>query len=75
MSKPIYPTKNKPIPLFIYDLYNEKIEVTDLQKAITQADQYRKYDIDKLQHSKFLKGRKLYWEDMYNKLTSGQKSD
>jgi len=55
--------------MIVIDLNGDSIEVTDLQLAIMQADDYRHYrQIDK--NGNIFEGgnRQIYWQDMYDKL-------
>lgn len=52
----------------ITDLNGKIIHITDLDKALAQADNFRKYKhIDK-ENIPFDKERKKYWQDIYKKL-------
>jgi len=54
----------------ITDLNGDKIEVTDLQLAIMQADDYRHYRVtNPSAHQCHLY---VYWEDLYQKLVAMQ---
>lgn len=50
----------------IKDIKGEIIQITDLEKALQQADDFRKYNSNS--ENFFDKERKIYWQDIYNKL-------
>ena len=52
----------------IIDLDGNKIEVTDLQLAIMQADDYRHYQLSGSIHIAFNRKQQAYWDDVYQKL-------
>ncbi|WP_432328185.1 hypothetical protein ACRQ5D_34405 [Mucilaginibacter sp. P25] len=54
--------------MFIKDLNGKRIEVTDLQLAILQADDYRHYRLSGFAHEEFNREQNAYWEDVYIKL-------
>jgi len=60
--------------MFIKDLHGKKIEVTDLEEAIVQAERFSGYD---LYNDEPLKGALLqlkhYWADVYKKLIRMEK--
>lgn len=49
----------------IIDLEGKEIKVTDLDKAIEQADTFRNMGDEA---DEFEKERKAYWQDLYDKL-------
>ena len=59
----------------IIDLYGKKIEVTDLQLAILQADDYRHYTLTEPGAQEFGAKQKSYWEDVYQKLLLLEKGE
>lgn len=54
----------------VTDLNGEAIEVTDLPLAIMQADDYRHYQQTGAGAETANAKRRLYWQDMYDKLIS-----
>ncbi|PTQ91830.1 hypothetical protein C8P68_1173 [Mucilaginibacter yixingensis] len=52
--------------MYIIDLDGKKIEVTDLDLAIMQADDFRHYRVTK--PSEYQRYLYKYWEDFYQKL-------
>jgi len=52
----------------IIDLDGKEIEVTDLELAIMQADDYRHYQHSDPKFKAFDECQKAYWEDVYQKL-------
>jgi len=53
---------------FIIDLNGDKIEVTDLEKALTQAEDYKNFCAEQGEESEFFRNRNAYWQDVYDKL-------
>lgn len=56
--------------IFIVDLNGHKITVTDLDKAIEQANQMKSYWHIDTNFSQLDNRLSAYWMDMYNKLTT-----
>jgi len=55
--------------MIIIDLEGKEIEVTDIDEAIEQADTFMSlYLMGDTEYQKFFNKRKVYWEDMYQKL-------
>ena len=54
--------------LKITDLNGFELEIDNLQLAIMQADDYRHYQHFDPQHQQADEKRKIYWEDIYQKL-------
>ena len=54
--------------LCLKDLNGELITITDLEKALAQADEYRYYQHTNKKYKKFDKSRQAYWQDLYEKL-------
>lgn len=52
----------------IKDLHGKSIEVTDLEKAIQQAENLKDYEHEDKSFAGFDDRQKAYWTDMYNKL-------
>lgn len=52
----------------IIDIYGETLEVTDLAKALAQADEFRGYRYTNNSCGDFEEERRIYWEDIYTKL-------
>ncbi|MFJ1365943.1 hypothetical protein ACILDU_05795 [Capnocytophaga canimorsus] len=52
----------------IKDINRNIVQVTDLDKALQQADDFRKYKHTDNKHISFDREQKAYWEDMYKKL-------
>lgn len=52
----------------IKDLHGRSIEVTDLEKAIQQADNLKDYEHEDTSFADFDARQKAYWTDVYNKL-------
>lgn len=52
----------------IIDLYGETLEVTDLDEALAQADEFRGYSSTNNSCNDFEEERRIYWEDIYTKL-------
>ncbi len=50
----------------IIDLNGHEMEITDLQLALMQADDYRHYRTS--QPNELCRKRQAYWEDIYQKL-------
>jgi len=57
-----------PIPMKIIDLDGKEIEVTDLDLAVMQADDYRHYRHTDPASAERGKQLQAYWEDLYQKL-------
>lgn len=53
----------------IIDLNGFQIEVTDLDEAIRITADYKEYHHEDRRFSEFDKRQKVYWADMYEKLT------
>ena len=58
--------------LTITDLEGKEIEITDLNLAIMQADDFRHYSTTIADHLPFVSKRQCYWEDFYQKLLALQ---
>jgi len=54
--------------LVIYDLNGESVEVTDLNLALMQADDYRHYRLSGKRNLALAEKQQAYWEDLYQKL-------
>ena len=54
--------------MIITDLNGAPIEVTDLDKALAQADSFRDYKHTDNTHKALDKRLKTYWQDLYIKL-------
>jgi hypothetical protein len=54
----------------ITDLNGCKIEVTNIDKAIKQAAEYKGYKHSNKSFSDFDKRKNAYWSDIYEKLTA-----
>ena len=54
--------------MIITDLNGTPIEVTDLDKALAQADSFRDYKHTDNTHKALDKRLKAYWQDLYIKL-------
>ena len=52
----------------IKDINGNIVQVTDLDRALQQADDFRKYKHTDNKHISFDREQKAYWEDMYKKL-------
>ena len=52
----------------ITDLNNQEIEITDLQLAIMQADDYRHYRHSGTDAEISNRNRQIFWQDIYDKL-------
>lgn len=52
----------------IRDLHGNNIEVTNLEKAIEQAENLKDYEHEDTSFADFDARQKAYWTDMYNKL-------
>ncbi|MGH1517037.1 hypothetical protein [Chryseobacterium sp. JK1] len=52
----------------IKDLHGKSIEVTDLDKAIWQAENFKEYAHEDQSFLSYDKKQKAYWTDIYNKL-------
>jgi hypothetical protein len=52
----------------IIDFNGYPIEVTDLNKAIEQAEEYKDYQHTDPSFADFDKRQKAYWKDLYEKL-------
>ena len=52
----------------IQDLHGKNIEVTDLAKAIQQAENLKDYEHEDKSFADFDARLKTYWTDVYNKL-------
>lgn len=57
----------------ITDLNGFQIEVTDLDEAIRITADYKEYHHEDKSFSEFDKKQKVYWADMYEKLTTIKK--
>jgi len=55
-------------PLTITDNTGRRIEVTDLQAAITQAENFAAFTHDNPDYAAFDKERQAYWRDVHQKL-------
>ena len=53
----------------VTDLNGFQIEVTDLDEAIRITAEYKEYHHEDKSFSEFDKRQKVYWIDMYKKLT------
>ena len=60
-------------PICIVDLNGCSIEIEDLDKAISIADDYKDYRHVNAGFEKFDKERNAYWTDIYEKLKSIKK--
>ncbi|QJD94358.1 hypothetical protein HH214_08895 [Mucilaginibacter robiniae] len=56
--------------LTITDLHGQTIEITDLQLALLQADDYRHYRRLDAAYEEEDEQLQVYWEDVYQKLTA-----
>ena len=56
------------IELVIIDLNGKRIEITDIDKAIAQADNFRHMTHTDPQYKELDKELNTYWEDIYTKL-------
>jgi len=54
----------------IYDIDGRCIEVTDLDAALMQADEFRGYETDEESHKPFVQRISAYWQDLHGKLTA-----
>ncbi len=54
--------------MIITDLNGKAIHITNLDKALKQANDFRKYKHTEDIYQRLDKERKAYWEDMYKKL-------
>jgi hypothetical protein len=54
--------------MFIFDNLGNRLEVTDLEKAIEQANYFRAMITNCLQHQSFVDRQNAYWQDIYEKL-------
>jgi hypothetical protein len=54
--------------MYIIDMAGKKIEITDLQLAILQADDFRHYTVSSPGAQQFGAKQKAYREDFYQKL-------
>ncbi|UZT98936.1 hypothetical protein ODZ84_05025 [Chryseobacterium fluminis] len=52
----------------IKDLHGNNIEVTDLEKAIQQAENLKDHEHEDKSFAEFDARQKAYWTDVYNKL-------
>lgn len=52
----------------IYDLNGEAVEVTDLNLALMQADDYRHYRLSGERNMALQVKQQTYWDDLYQKL-------
>lgn len=52
----------------IYDLNGETVEVTGLNLALMQADDYRHYRLSGKRNMALQEKQQTYWEDLYQKL-------
>ena len=52
----------------IKDLHGKSIEITDLEKAIKQAEIFKDYSHEDKSYADFDKRQKAYWTDIYIKL-------
>jgi len=58
----------KIIVMRIKDLHGKGIEITDLEKAIKQAETFKGYSHQDKSFAEFDKRQKAYWTDIYEKL-------
>lgn len=56
----------------VTDLNGCQIEVTDLEEALQITTEYKEYRHKDKRFSEFDKRQKVYWTDMYEKLTAIQ---
>lgn len=61
--------------MFIIDNEGKQIEITDLQKAIEQADDFRDYKFHLREMENFEKRQHEYWNDVYLKLLELNKTN
>jgi hypothetical protein len=54
--------------LQIVDLDANVISITDLNLALMQADDFRRYETNDPEQTAFFCKRQVYWEDFYQKL-------
>ena len=59
----------------IMDMNGKPIEVSDLDLAILQADDFRHYQLDGMEHIAFNNRQQEYWNDVYQKLMEIRGSD
>ena len=52
----------------IKDLHGKSIEVTNLDKAIQQAENFKEYAHEDQSFAEYDKKQKAYWTDIYDKL-------
>jgi len=52
----------------IKDLHGKGIEITDLEKAINQAENFKGYSHQDKSFAEFDKRQKAYWTDIFEKL-------
>lgn len=52
----------------VTDLYGKELFITDLQKAINQAEKFKEYRHADNTYQNIDKERSAYWSDLYNKL-------
>nr|WP_315257791.1 hypothetical protein [uncultured Flavobacterium sp.] len=57
----------------VNDLNGCPIEITDLKEAIKITAEYKEYRHEDKSFSEFDKRQKVYWTDMYEKLTTIKK--
>ncbi|CAM3931133.1 hypothetical protein MUGA111182_17860 [Mucilaginibacter galii] len=55
-------------PLIVHDLNGEAVEVTDLNLALMQADDYRHYHLSGKRNIALQQKQQAYWQDLYQKL-------
>jgi len=54
--------------LVVHDLNGEAVEVTNLNLALMQADDYRHYRLSGKRNLTLSEKQQAYWEDLYQKL-------
>jgi hypothetical protein len=54
--------------LKVTDINGKVIEISDLDLAIIQADDFRHYSTTQPEQIKFVLKQQAYWEDIYQKL-------
>lgn len=52
----------------IKDLHGKSIEITDLEKALKQAENFKGYSHKDKTFAEFDRKQKTYWTDIYDKL-------
>jgi hypothetical protein len=52
----------------IIDLEGKEIEITDLNLALMQADDFRHYSTIDPGQAEFCRKQQVYWEDIYQKI-------